>query len=509
MRPYRYMQDQPTLTVLLRCAAAGAIALAVSGCIPRDRSAQLSVTLPSRWSNGQTSVQALAQTELATWWRRYRDPEINRLVDSALAANPTLDEARERVFAARSLARAQGAQRLPTVDGAASATLQSRLFGPTQGLNAAGEDFFGESPRSTVGVFQAGFDARWELDFFGRVRNSALAAEYAALVASEELHDARFILIAEVVRTYLELRGAQGRRAVILREIAARRSLLDSVRVLQTAGTSSEFDVQRARSTFEAARARAPAADLAVRVALQRLATLAGSARPDERLATLSRGIRIISTAVGPLPASILRWRADIRRAEVVIAQRAAEADVAEADLYPRFMLAGTLDIAGNLLGKPLLGTPVTLTGGPAISIPLVDWGMRANVVRAREAQWREAVAAYRSTVLRGVEDVEIALATIRATRSRLERQSTAVTAASRALDLADRQYRGGLTGLTERLQAETDLRQAELDLADAREGAAVASVGLFKALGTPPGPDRPVAPRTAPEPAPAIAVLQ
>ncbi|WP_239506390.1 hypothetical protein, partial [Serratia marcescens] len=81
----------------------------------------------------------------------------------------------------------------------------------------------------------------------------------------------------------------------------------------------------------------------------------------------------------------------------------------------------------------------------------MLDWGLRRQVLKAREAQWREAIAAYRGSVLRGVEDVEIALATIRTSAMRLERQRTAVAAAQRASTTADRLYRGGLTGLTER----------------------------------------------------------
>lgn len=475
------------MTVFLRCAVIGVITLAVSGCVTRDNTATLAVSLPDRWSNGPTDSPSRIPAHHTTWWRGFRDPEIDRLVLAALAANPSLEQARERVVAARALARAQGAQRLPIIDGSAGATVQSRLAGPADGLNAAGEDA-GEGSRRTIGTFQAGFDARWELDFFGRVRRTVLAAEYAALAASEEMQDARFTLVAEVVRTYLELRGAQARRSVIVREIAARRGLLDLVRVQQTAGSSGEFDVQRARSTYEAARAREPAAGLAIRVALQRLATLVGTARPNERLLSRSRGVGNIASMLGPVPASILRWRADVRRAELIVAQRAAESDVAYAELFPRFALAGTIDLAGNLIGRPLPGTLLTFTGGPGVSVPLLDWGLRVHVLRAREAQWREAIAAYRGSVLRAVEDVEIALATIRASRSRLDRQRTAVGAAGRALELADRQYRGGLVGLTERLQAETDLRQAELDLADATENSGVAAVALFKAFGTPPG---------------------
>ncbi len=488
-----------------RCVAIGAVAIGLSGCVTRDDVVPSAVTLPARWSNAPTSVATLPPADIATWWRRFRDPVINRLVQDALANNPGLAEAQERVIAARALARAQGAQRFPSVDGAAQAIVQSRLNGPTAGLNAAGEDFYGDPPRRTIGSFLAGFDARWELDFFGRVRSTVVAAESAAGAANEEARDARFILVAEVVRTYLEMRGAEARLSVIKREISARRGLLDLVQTQQTAGSAGEFDVQRARSTYEAARARAPVAELSVRVARQRLATLAGSVRADGRLGTGRHGAVVISTAMAPLPTEVLRWRADIRRAEYVVAQRAAEANVAHAELYPRFALAGTLDVAGNLLGRPILGTPVTFAGGPAVTIPLVDWGMRVQVLRAREAQWRESIATYRGTVLRAVEDVEISLATIRATRNRLERQRTAVAAARSALNLADRQYRGGLTGLTERLQAETDLRQSELELADATEGASVASVAFFKALGAP--PPEPVQDSNVPASPPLVAV--
>lgn len=474
------------VSLLYRCAAVGVAALAVTGCVTRDKRADLVVALPSRWSSGATAGSSQPPADLANWWRRFRDPQIDRLVQIALASNPGLDEARERVIAARALARAQGAQRLPTVDAAAATTFTSRLSGPAGGLNAAGEDYFGDPPRRTVGTFQAGFDARWELDFFGRLSSAANAAERAAAAVEEEAREARLTLIAEVVRTYFELQGALGRRSVIGREIFARQNLLSLVRAQQAAGSSGEFDVQRARATYEAARARAPTADLAVRTAQHRLATLTGSTRPDPSLLRSGRSAGYIAPAIGPVPATILRWRADIRRAEQLILQRGAEADVAYAELFPRFNLAGTLDIAGNLLARPILGTPVTLSGGPGVTIPLFDWGMRNNVLRAREAQWREAVAGYRGTVLRAVEDVEISLAAIRSARARVERQRTAVSAANSAFTLADRQYRGGLTGLTERLQAETDLRQAELDLADATEQGAVANVGLFKALGAP-----------------------
>lgn len=461
------------------------VALVASGCVTRGQSPGLGLSLPGQWSNGPTAPPRRPAPDLSAWWKAFRDPAIDRLVTDALARNPTIEEAMERVNAARALARAQGSQRFPSVEGSAQARIEHRISGPAEGLNAGGETV-GQGPLRTVGFFQSGFDARWEVDLFGRVRSGVASAERAAEVAQEERDDIRVTLVAEIVRTYLELRAAERRRAVITNEISARRGLLNLVQTQQTAGTSGDFDVQRARATYEAARARLPATELAERVAIQRLATLSGSARPNERLHGANRGIPIVAAPRAPIPADLLRWRPDIRRAERLVAQRGFEADVAYADLFPRLTLIGTLDVRGNLIGQPILGTPVAVSGGPGVTIPLFDWGLRRQVLKAREAQWREAIAAYRGSVLRGVEDVEIALATIRASAMRLERQRTAVAAAQRASTTADRLYRGGLTGLTERLQAETDLRQAELDLADATESAAIAPVALFKAIGAP-----------------------
>ncbi|MBN8938363.1 MAG: efflux transporter outer membrane subunit [Rhizobiales bacterium] len=467
------------------------VAFIVSGCVTREQPRGLALALPGQWQNGPTATPRRPAPDLSAWWKAFRDPAIDRLVADALARNPGVEEAMERVNAARALARAQGSQRFPGLDASAQARIDHRLSGAADGLNAGGESL-GQGPLRTVGLFQSGFDARWEVDLFGRVRSGIAGAERAAEVAQEERDDVKVTLVAEIVRTYLELRAAERRRAVIADEIAARRGLLDLVRTQQTAGSSGDFDVQRARATFEAARARLPAAELAERIALQRLATLAGSARADARLHGANRGVPVIAAPRAPIPADLLRWRPDIRRAERLVAQRGFEADIAYADLFPRLTLVGSLDVRGNLIGQPVMGTPVTISGGPGVTIPLLDWGLRRQVLSAREAQWREAIAAYRGSVLRGVEDVEIALATIRTSAMRLERQRTAVAAAQRASTTADRLYRGGLTGLTERLQAETDLRQAELDLADATESAAIAPVSLFKAIG---------APNTAPSP--------
>jgi outer membrane protein TolC len=193
-----------------------------------------------------------------------------------------------------------------------------------------------------------------------------------------------------------------------------------------------------------------------------------------------------------------VRTRPEIRSAERLVARRAADVGVATAELYPRLTLSGTLTIAGNVLARPLPGQLVTVAGGPALTIPLLDWGQRRAVVEAREADLREALAGYQNAVLQGVEEVEVSLASIRNQNARIARLQGAVAATRRAFETADTLYRQGLTGLTERLTAETEWRQAELDLADASEAAGVAVVRLYKALGAPApgGAQKPASPQ-------------
>jgi NodT family efflux transporter outer membrane factor (OMF) lipoprotein len=424
------------------------------------------------------------------------------LVDGALSGNPSVEEAFYRVRAARALARADDALRFPQATPRAGIEVTSRIAGSAAGLNEAGEAE-GQGARRTVGVGQAGIDTTWEIDLFGRLASQVRAAERGAEASIEELEAIRTTLAADVVRTYVELRGAQRRRAVVMADIAARRQLLELVESQKAAGLAGEFDFQRASATFEAARARLPVAEIAIDSTLQRLATLVGQPKANTDLRRVGSTIPALPLPGATLPADLLRTRPDVRRAEKAILQRAALADVAYAELFPRLTLGGTIEVRGNVLAMPIAGTPVTISGGPGVSIPLFDWGQRRASLDAREAELEEAIAAYRRTVLGAVEDVEVALASVSQGARRVDRLRTASEAARRALSTAQQLYREGAIGLTERLQAETDLRQAEFDLAEASEAYAISVVTLHRSLGA--GPRRLPALRspTAEPPAP------
>lgn len=482
--------------------------LLVTGCSLRDRPEVGPAPLPSAWTFGPTARPGTTSPNLVDWWRGYKDPEINRLVDQALASNPSIEEALRRVQAARALARADNALRYPQATPRARIEIASRLAGPTGGLTEAGQfQGAGAGDPRTVGVGQAGIDASWEIDLFGRLGAQVRASERNAEARIEDLEAARTTLAADVVRTYIEFRGAQRRRAVIATELEARRQLAQLVKTQQSAGLAGEFDVQRAISTFAAARARLPVAEAEVDVAAQRIATLIGQPTTSVAFRRSHNKIPVAVLPVATLPADLLRMRPDIRQAEITILQRAALTDVAYSELFPRLTLDGMIEVRANVLATPIAGTPVTFVGGPGIAIPLFDWGQRRAVLDARQAELKEAIASYRRVVLEAVGEVEIALSQVRQQALRVDRLRTAVDAARRAFVTAQRLYQAGEINLTERLQAEADLRQAELDFAAASETRAVALVTLYRALGA--GPGRlPALPAPTAAPPPLISIL-
>jgi outer membrane protein, multidrug efflux system len=458
---------------------------ALGGCATINEAPLLNAPLPAQWGNGSPAKTPFRQTDLTAWWTQYRDPVLTDHIQRALVSSPTLEQALARVDAARALARSEGASRFPRTDGSGNALYQSRLSGSSLNLNDAGEEL-GQGQRRSIGTFQAGFDTSWEVDLFGRVRNAVASAERNAAVLAEEAEVARVTLVAEIVRSYVELLYAQRRRAIISNDISAREQLVGLIRNQLTNGVSSDFDLQRATVTAQSARARLPTADLAIQTARQRIATLVGEPVADRRLGRSAARIAILRPPKATMPADLLRTRPEIRAAERLVEKRAADVGVAIAELYPRLTLSGTLTLSGNLLAKPLPGQLVTVAGGPALTIPLLDWGQRRAIVDARDAELREAIAGYRAAVLQGVEDVEVSLSAIRNQNIRITRLQNATSAARRAFATADSLFKSGLTGLTERLSAETELRQAELELAEAQELAGLAVVRLYKALGGP-----------------------
>ena len=301
------------------------------------------------------------------WWTAFEDAELDALAERALAGNLTLAQAAQRK-AARALSRSSAAQALPQIGLHGAAQRQHRLSGPHGANELSGaEAGQGELPLAqeerSIGYYQAGFDARWELDLFGRIAAATDAARASAGAAEADLRAARVSVAAEAVRAYIELRGAQRRHQVLSGLLDDQRHLLALVQERRRRHRQRFRCGPRQRAGSRNGR---PAAAVGATGAAARAASGGAYWREPDRACCwrppASPPPRGEPTA--PLPADIVRVRPDIRRAEQRVLQAAAELRVSIAELYPRLTLSGDIQITGNLTSKPLPGRSTHASGG-------------------------------------------------------------------------------------------------------------------------------------------------
>src|SRR5918997_1607979 len=335
-------------------------------------------------------------------------------------------------------------------------------------------------------IWDAGFDASWELDLFGRVRRNVQARGGFVAATQEDLRDINVSLAAELARAYFDLRGTQEQLSVARRNAENQRRTLEVTRERLEAGRGTRVDTQRAQAQLSFTLAAIPQLEARGRQAQYQIGTLGG--RPPAAVAAEL-------DAAAPLPAlpavvvvetpdSVVRRRPDVSAAERQLAVERALVGAAKADYLPTISVGGSAGYSsGTFSGIGDRGT-FRYAVGPIISWPALNLGRvkaRVDVTRAREA---EAKALYDQTVLRAMQDVETSLVRYRTARSRLDRIQDAAAASGRAAELARLRFTGGVAGFLEVLDAERTQLEAETQLAQGRTEAATAYAALYKALG-------------------------
>ena len=448
----------------MRASLAAAVVL-LGGCtgiaVPR-----LAPPVPTQWRH-QASVAA-PPADLRGWWHAFHDPALDALVDTALHDNLDVAQAKERLLAARAMTRSADVQYLPR-------------------LRAKTEDAI--DPDASASFFVAGFDATWELNLFGRGTATHRQARGQLDGSVADLQQVRVSLVAEVVRNWLELRGAQQREAALTTIRDARRQQWQLLRTrlqLQLASRQSTDEAEAALAQAEAALAEPRAASDAL---AQRLAVLLGRNEPDPAWSATAALPTLGDETLSQAPADLLRSRPDVARAEADVLRAAGDAGVARADLYPRIGLGGSLIWSTNLTTHRRTRDNALFSLGPVIDIPLFDWGAREAELHAREHDLKASVYAYRQAVLEGVAEVETALGQLEQQRERETHSVQAHEALARAARAAEVRVSLHLASPAERIDSQLALAQSAIALTDATVARDLAFVSLYKALGGAPLP--------------------
>lgn len=454
----------------LAALAAGAL---FAGCTVGPRHAVPETPLPAKFDQG--TADAASQPVASRIWAGFASPELDALIARALAANTTIAQAAARLAETRALSGLSVYSLIPTVTAEASGERSQFSvqdpFGPPGGLRTE--------------IYRAGFDAAWEIDLFGGLRNENRAIRRRVERDVASLADVRLSIVAETAQAWFSLIGARERHALKERQLANLEENIGVLRARLDAGSSSQLDLARAEAQLRSLAATVPAAEADLVRQEQRLAVL--TAWPVETLRS-----KLAPTATIPeLPALVatgtpehwLRRRPDIRAAERELAASAADVGDRIADFFPRVELIGSFGWTGE--DRSAIGDAAAerWSYGPSISWSFLDFGRVWQYYQASQARRSGAIARYQETVLRALEETENALAGFRAANRAEDQLRAGAAAASEAARLARLRYEVGAGDYLALLDAE----RTQLDLEDqhvqAATSRATALAALYKAL--------------------------
>jgi NodT family efflux transporter outer membrane factor (OMF) lipoprotein len=424
---------------------------------------------------------------LARWWSALGDPLLAELVERGLAGSPSVAEAEARVRESRARRKVARADLLPSIE--ASGSTSRSHTGDTSGRSVGGVEIPGLALGGGGGdrsLYQAGFDAIWELDVFGG-RRRELEAAGADLAASEEnLRDARVTLAAEMALAYVDLRALQRRLSLAEANLRAQAETFEIASWRAQAGLTTALDVEQARTSLEQTRAEIPLLRAGVGSAKHRLAVLAGE--PPAALDALLADPRPIPTAERELavgvPAETLRQRPDVRRAERELASATARVGVATADRYPDLSLVGSIGLESTAADALFSSGAGTAAFGTRLVQSILDFGRRSGAVEAQDALREQALARFGATVLAALEEVENALVAFDEEQQRRAALDEAAGAANRATALSRDQYSSGLVDFEAVLASERSLFSLQDQLATSEGEVTANLIRLYKALG-------------------------
>lgn len=443
--------------------------LLLTGCVTDGLNLNIgTLTKPQGWTAEHSAMTMLSETEkLKEWWKRFDDPTLNALVETALQDSPDRRLAEARILEARGLRR----------------TSRSALFPQLNLTGDRGRQDTGKGDGGTLdGFYDAGFDASFEVDVFGKNRRSFSAADQQLLALEAEYHDVTLSLIAELVRSYIDFRTAQNQHRIAHKNLSSQEQTLELINNLFELGSAPRLDVERASALVNTTRASLPEFKRQEENARLQLSVLAGQL-PEELLNTLSTQENIPNAIMADAlmsPAQVLELRPDIRAAKANLLARTDLTDAAIAELFPTFTMRGFYGITDSALVSSATVWNIAL----GMAVNLLDFGKIEGRIDAAKAREKQAFETYRKTVLEAVVEVETALNDYaRITEKRISLES-AYQSSEKALELSQALYKEGEISFLDVLDAQRNVNDAEATTVQARADQAESMARLFKSLG-------------------------
>lgn len=437
----------------------------------------------SAWIDDQNSkLQSLPS--YWDWWRIFRDPYLETLVQTAHQQNLTLRQAGFRIQEARArreVARGNLFPQFQQVYG----SYQRRQISHETGITAGGGGGLPGAKRA-FDVYTAGGQFAWELDFWGRFRRAIIQADAELDSTVENYDNVMVIMIGDVAEAYVDIRVAQQRIRYAESNVRSQSGSLQLTQSRRMFGAASDLDVAQAVTNVAQTEANIPQLRTDLRRAENRLCILLGI--PPQQLAQLLNNDMPIpgappAVAIG-VPADLLRRRPDVRRAERLAAAQSERIGITEAAMYPAFAINGNLFVQSTQLTNLFAPSAVAGNVGPSFTWNLLNYGRIWNTTNAEEALFLQLVTAYQQQVLVAQREAEDAIVGFLNAQEQARILRVGVEAAIKSRDLTNDLYKGGKENFNRVFVAELFLSQQQDSLAVADGAIAANLVDLFRALG-------------------------
>jgi NodT family efflux transporter outer membrane factor (OMF) lipoprotein len=473
------------MSIHFRILAVSLIALVLfKGCDKAPKYAKPTVATPAAYK--EIAPEAFKETDdwkfarpadaviRGKWWEMFNDAQLNSLEEQLNTANQNIALADANFRAARALVKESRSEYFPTVTTSPSIIVSRQSAAATHS---------NVSPGRMSTNYTLPFDASWEPDFWGRIRNTVVANASEAQATAADLQNVRLSVEAELAFDYYQLRSVDAETALLDSTTAAFQQQLDLTRVRFETGIASDEDVAQAETQLKTTQAQAT--DLGIqRAQLEHaIALLTGQPASTFSLAVAPLDTRPPAVPVG-LPSQLLERRPDIAAAERRVAEANAQIGVTKAAFFPSLVFSATGGLESTSIASWFTWPARFFSLGPTLSQTLFDNGRRKAETEFARAQYDATVASYRNTVLTSFQEVEDNLAALRILSRELKQQDEAVASSQRALSLSMERYKSGIDSYLNVITSQTTLLNNQRTAVNLQAQQMTGSVELIKALG-------------------------
>jgi NodT family efflux transporter outer membrane factor (OMF) lipoprotein len=479
------MPTKEFMSLRFQVLAVSLVALsALDGCVKGPKYAKPQVQIPANYKEitpdnfKETDNWKLARPAddviRGKWWEVFKDSQLSALEEHVNISNQSIALADANFRAARALVKQSRSQYFPTVTTSPS-IVTSRPSSRISQANGSGT--------RVVTDYSLPFDASWEPDLWGRIRNTVSASAFEAQATAADLENVRLSVQAELAFDYYQLRALDAQKQLLDSTVVAFQQALELTQVRYQTGIASDEDVAQAETQLKTTQAQAT--DLGILRAQLEHAIAVLTGQPASTFSISAEPLQATPPAIPfGLPSQLLERRPDIAAAERRVAEANAQIGVTKAAFFPSLVLGGSAGFESTSFLNWLTLPARFWSAGPSLAQTLFDAGRRKAVTEQAVATYDGTAANYRLTVLTAFQEVEDNLAALRILSRELGQQNDAVASAQRTLSLSTERYKSGIDSYLNVITAQTTLLTNQRTVVNLQMEQMTATVELVKALG-------------------------